>query len=272
MSITDSHTPDQFETAATRSRAIRMRRGAEHRRVREMSHAEGQTWLADVLLKDPPDWLGSAALGRVLAWPVQTGRHTTATTLARASSAVGHYIASEMRIDELTEDERDALGAILRGERLRPLVHVCASCGMEKHYTEFARHGNAGGGWRDHRGKRRRSWCRSCQRLRDQERYAGRTPKAPKGKCRLGPDRMLSSEPFAQWLERKCARYRLEHGEGKDAFANTLTISSRRLETYLRREQETVGLRVVDRVLTHEGSTCLFELYPELYPDEEVAE
>lgn len=142
----------------------------------------------------------------------------------------------------------------------------CSLCHQEKPYWDFPT--NGAHGWPDRGGSRRRYSCRACEKMRHAERHAGGV-----GGDDIIPQPIVSAvlplEPFALWLEHKWKVYKTLHGTSacKDVFAEGLGLAGRQLEVYLKREQVSTTVKVVDRVLTREGSTGLDELYPHLYPD-----
>lgn len=106
----------QWETALDLGNQVRKRRKEERQRIAAMGRHEGRAALAG-LIEDPPDWLVSAPLGRVLLWPRRMGRSTMVEMLRRAGgrfAAIGEFRA----IGSLTALERARLVAALR-ERSR---------------------------------------------------------------------------------------------------------------------------------------------------------
>lgn len=73
---------------------------------------------------------------------------------------------------------------------------------------------------------------------------------------------MLDIRPFRAWLRRQAM---LVGGTG--LLAERIGVKERTLHRWLH-EAATVHMDNVDRVLIHEGSTDLRDLYPELYRDE----
>jgi hypothetical protein len=124
------------------------------------------------------------------------------------------------------------------------------------------------GGWR----------CRACQALRHrkpsyreahrirQEGYRRRKGIKPRNLSRKVPSssrevKRLRVEPFREWLKEMSTRYTMGEMEAR------LKVDERRLYAVMH-ESGSVNLDIVDRALTEDGFTGLWELYPELYPDE----
>lgn len=158
--------------------------------------------------------------------------------------------------------------------------HICTSCHRLLPAYDFHHNGRSGGGWVDAEGIRRRSECRTCKHQRDNSRNHGVPfePVAPNLRDVLAfgtePEHTqaarVSAEPFAVWLERK-HRLWLVQGGTNDDFARKVGLNIRGVERYLRREYATVRWAFVDKILVNEGSTDLWELYPDLYPRSEAA-
>lgn len=74
------------------------------------------------------------------------------------------------------------------------------------------------------------------------------------------PQVRLPAAPFVAWLERKLSSY-----ESIEALARECGVNSRVFRRYTTGEQQRITLDVADRILTNEGSTHLWELWPELY-------
>jgi hypothetical protein len=189
------------------------------------------------------------------------------------------------------------------------MTHRCSKCGLVKSVQEFAER-KPGQGWRDDTGKARHSYCRTCEaarlkewrerdieasRARSRARYAERVARAQRspeeaarlretrrlyawerrrrrGEAERGIERSqpekdlrLEAGPFRDWLLAKLGEYgntlRLAHACG---------TTVRRIYSVLKEEQAWVSIDTVDRALTREGSTYLFQLYPRLYPDVDV--
>lgn len=106
---------------------------------------------------------------------------------------------------------------------------------------------------RRRRGKvEHRARCRSCENRIDYDRRAA----LKRGEAE--PTIFFPVEPFRDWLALAVQR----HGSRLRAATET-GMSERRLRAILGGEQRRVTLDVVDRALANEGSTMLWELYPD---------
>lgn len=128
----------------------------------------------------------------------------------------------------------------------------CRRCGRWRHLCDFGY---------TNRGTQLKSSCASCERIRKR-----------KEKRRYQDNLELPIEPFAQWLERAVRR----HG-GVERLGEEIGADPAPLRRYIARceangePKRGVRMTTVDRVLTHEGSTHLRELYPSVYEFEEAA-
>jgi hypothetical protein len=89
----------------------------------------------------------------------------------------------------------------------------------------------------------------------------------------LERDQDLPVEPFARWLEGRVLAY-----GGVETFARSVGLNDTApLRRVLRRgdhgrPKKSVRLSFADKIVTLDGSTFLWEIWPELYPDVEVDE
>lgn len=155
-------------------------------------------------------------------------------------------------------------------------THRCASCGERKPYDQFKPVNGSGWG-DDDLGIRRHSYCVPCEAKRSrasQKRSRERMKREGRSKYRNHPHVRVGAfgrdtlpvEPFAAWLRVKLREYGPVYN-----LADACGINERRVRSILNGEQPRVALGLVDIALTHEESTFLFELYPELYPGLDVA-
>lgn len=96
-------------------------------------------------------------------------------------------------------------------------------------------------------------------------RGAVETPKAGPKAPDTEKDLRLDSAVFAQWLKAKQREY-----GGPEQLALVIGMSPRNVRHYLVREYPRVSIDTVDRALIREGTTFLWQLYPELYPGLDV--
>lgn len=160
--------------------------------------------------------------------------------------------------------------------------HICTTCHRLLLAYAFPHNGahpggkggGGKGGWVDSEGIRRRSECRTCKQQRDNARYHGVPfePIIPSNRedvialqREFAPASRVPVEPFAAWIERKHRQW-LKLGGTSEGFATCVGLNERAVERYMRREYRTVRWSLVDQVLVNEGSTDLWELYPDLYP------
>lgn len=68
--------------------------------------------------------------------------------------------------------------------------------------------------------------------------------------------------PFSEWLAVKYEEY----GRNSLLLAGVVGMDSSLVHRYKEGKQDRVSIDTVDKALTREGSTFLFQLYPELYP------
>jgi len=74
---------------------------------------------------------------------------------------------------------------------------------------------------------------------------------------------MLPAEPFSEWMRALVDRY------GSAEAAHRCQLNDRQVRRNASGEPTTVGFGFVDRVLTCEGSTFIWELYPQFAPSED---
>ena len=99
--------------------------------------------------------------------------------------------------------------------------------------------------------------CKDCRNKQDRKR------KALEKKSKTEKNKSVSRlpvEPFVLWLKETIPRY-----GNQEEFCATAEIGTRRVNELLSGRQTRVSLELVDRALTREGSSMLWELYPELY-------
>ena len=82
-----------------------------------------------------------------------------------------------------------------------------------------------------------------------------------------GAPTRLPVKPFRDWLIARMDALRL----GESTFAERVDIEARTLYRVLHESRDLVSLDIVDLVVTRDGSVALWELYPELYADEDAA-
>lgn len=144
------------------------------------------------------------------------------------------------------------------------MTHTCARCSVVKDLEDFRP--TRGTGWEDESGRTRYSYCIDCERERNRAYQAKRRAQGkarPKNaSTRPGWKRdLLPIQPFALWLRVKASEY-----GSAAAVAVATDLGERRIRGILAGDQQWVTLDTVDWALTHEESTYLFELYPDLYP------
>ena len=105
--------------------------------------------------------------------------------------------------------------------------------------------------------------CRDCVRedWRLKREEEARHKRAVKRGLELPKVNRLPIKPFQSWVEDRLTKY-----ESITEFCEATEMHERRVYDLLRGRQNTVELETVDRALTREGSTMLWELYPDLYP------
>lgn len=248
---------------------LRLRRAAERRRIVALDSKAGRRELAD-LLEELPAWLAGEQLGRFLRWPRRMG----AAAAHRMIAFSGVRATTLTRLSALTERQREVLVTALRADG-GIVTRLCNGCQRTLPCWNFPPNGNGtSGGWRDYDGTLRRGRCYACERQRHRASYE-QSVNAPIhddwGPPLAKAPAALPAEPFAQWLERKRKVFRIEHEGGDDEFGRVLGIAPRRVRGFIQREADfqMVRFSTVDRVLTREGSTALWELYGDLYPDVE---
>jgi hypothetical protein len=111
-----------------------------------------------------------------------------------------------------------------------------------------------------------KSQCKDCARISG--RAARKRHKARMARLTSPVDLeagvMLNIDPFRAWLRRLVLLY------GQGLAAEKVGVAERVLHRWLH-ESRSVHIDNVDRALIREGSTDLWELYPELYRAEEAA-
>lgn len=133
----------------------------------------------------------------------------------------------------------------------------CNGCGklrLVKFYTKRVRPGR-----KDQLAAR----CKDCVTKGNRERWERRKRERELIKSGeiLPPVARLPVGPFKAW----CAQ-RVEKYDSIADFCQVTEMNERRVYDLMNDRQKTVTLEVVDRALTREGSTFLWELYPDLYP------
>lgn len=103
--------------------------------------------------------------------------------------------------------------------------------------------------------------CRPCHR-EFQAQY-----RVKSGETRERMDRVPAG-PFREWILRRADFYNrllpYNNGAGAAELARRSGLSERRINEVLKRSKF-VRVDIVDRALVNEGSTMLWEIYPELY-------
>lgn len=113
--------------------------------------------------------------------------------------------------------------------------------------------------------KRWKSACKDCTRARARKRHHhNRVRPAPSTPVDREKDVWLDIRPFRAWLNRMIELYDM------GGAARRIGVHDRAVYRWLREGQQ-VHIDVVDRCLVTEGDTDLWQLYPDLYRDEEAA-
>lgn len=163
-----------------------------------------------------------------------------------------------------TADTVDSKSAAFGREssNLSPGTKTCIEC--EKDYPATRDFFQA----RNRRGRQGfKPRCKPCQKTWT-DNYLARVEAE---KAEVGADKVvhyLPAEPFREWIKSRMAFYYaqsyFEIGAGASEFSRRSGMSKRRINEVLKRSEQ-VTVELVDRVLIAEGSTMLWELYPELY-------
>lgn len=103
----------QRAVALDAANKIRTKRAVEKKRVFKMSMREGRDVVA-AWLEDPPEWLESERIGRLLCYPKSTGRAYSSRMLVHIANP--HWpVAENTCVRQLTAPQRQRLANVLRG-------------------------------------------------------------------------------------------------------------------------------------------------------------
>lgn len=106
--------------------------------------------------------------------------------------------------------------------------------------------------------------CRDCIREDNRERWIARKQlqkDIEEGRALPAVSR-LPADPFREWLTRDA----LPRYASIREFCEATGLQERRVFDVVKGRQKNVSLDYVDKAVTRDGSTFLWELYPELYP------
>lgn len=109
--------------------------------------------------------------------------------------------------------------------------------------------------------ERRRAYQREWDVIR--RRKAGIPPRSF-SKPKEIPEERVPGGPFRDWLYRRMEIHQCSAAELEARFG----MKKREIYQFLGKAPKTVPLEIVDRLLTHEDDTMLWELYPGLYEEE----
>lgn len=114
---------EQRSAALEVAQAVRLRRVAFRRELKQLDYAEGCAVLADALGQVPP-WLVTAQAFDVLSWPSRMG-----TTRARALLGSAE-VRGPRAVGELSERQREVLAARLREPRVAEIATTKAGASV----------------------------------------------------------------------------------------------------------------------------------------------
>lgn len=125
---------------------------------------------------------------------------------------------------------------------------LCTGCGIEKPWSEYHMRAAAQGQ------RRPQTRCKTCANK-------ARAERAKRPKDHQSDNEMVDRAPFAAWLRHVMWRDQVRQEE----LAVRLRLNERQVRTLLHGPGARVTVRLVDRVLCHEGTATLVDLYPSLY-------
>lgn len=131
---------------------------------------------------------------------------------------------------------------------------------------------------------RRSAQCRGCVRV--VSRNNAHLHKERQRGALIAGFGLVDAAPFREWLEERRRVFLSESRQDANGhvitwreggpvppwFSAYVGVADRHLYRILKGEMKRVRIDIVDQALVHEGSTMLWELYPELYPDMEMPE